>query len=77
MDMLLLLGEPLTETTHPGQITIVTTCISYLTTEGPGKGHGTNKLPPTGRIQKRSKGEISVQMSHQPSRILLVGVHLD
>ena len=60
---------------RPG--TIVTTCMSYLTTEGPGKGHRTNKLPPTGRIQKTSKGEISVQMSHQPPRILLAGIHLD
>ena len=37
--------------------TIVTTCMSYLTTGGPGKECGTNKLPPTGRIQERSKGE--------------------
>ena len=31
--------------------------MSYLTTGSPGKECGTNKLPPTGRIQERSKGE--------------------
>ena len=36
--------------------TTVTMCMSYLTTGGPGKEQGTNKLPPTGRIQERSKG---------------------
>ena len=35
----------------------VTTCMSYLTTGGPGKERGTNKLPPTGKIRERSKGE--------------------
>ena len=40
----------------------VTTCMSYLTTGGPGKEHGTNKLPPTRRIWERSKGE----RRHQP-----------
>ena len=37
----------------PGKI--VTTCMSYLTTGGPGKECRTNKLLPTGRIQERSK----------------------
>ena len=37
--------------------TRATTCMSYLTTGGPGKELGTNKLPPTRRIQERSKGE--------------------
>ena len=31
--------------------------MSYLTIEGPGKEHGTNKPPATGRIWERSKGE--------------------
>ena len=35
---------------------IATTFRSYLITGGPGKEHGTNKLPPTGRSQERSKG---------------------
>ena len=39
----------------PGMI--VTTCVSYLTTGGAGKEHGTDELPPTERIQERSKGE--------------------
>ena len=39
----------------PGKI--VTTCMIYLTTGGPSKEHKTNKLPPTGRIRKSSKGE--------------------
>ena len=36
---------------------IVTTCMSYLRTGGPGKERGTNKPPPSGRIQERSKEE--------------------
>ena len=48
---------------------IVTTCMSYLTTGGPGKECGTNKLLASGGIQERSKG------SHRPPRIL-VGIHL-
>ena len=36
---------------------IVTICMSYLTTGDPGKERGTNKLPPKGRIQERSKRE--------------------
>ena len=36
---------------------IVTTCMSYLTTGGPGKECRTNKLPASGGIQERSKGE--------------------
>jgi len=31
--------------------------MNYFTTGEPGKEHGTNKPPPIGRIQKRSKGE--------------------
>ena len=48
---------------------IVITCMSYLTTGGPGKECGTNKLLASGGIQERSKG------SHRPPRIL-VGIHL-
>ena len=56
---------------------IVTICMSYLTTGVPGKEHGTNKLSPTGRIQEGSKGERTpVNMSYQPPRILLAGIHL-
>ena len=36
---------------------VVTICMSYLTTGDPGKEWGTNKLPPMGRIQERSKRE--------------------
>ena len=35
--------------------------MSYRTTGGTGKEFRTNKLPPTGRIQEKSKGEISSQ----------------
>ena len=54
----------------------ITTCMSYLTTGGPGKELGTNKLPPTGRIQQRSGGERRLHMSYQPPRILLPEIHL-
>ena len=36
---------------------IVTTCMSYLTTGGLGKKHGTNRLLPTRGNQEWSKGE--------------------
>ena len=57
---------------------MVTTCLSYLTTRGPGKEHRTNRLPSTGRTQERSKGaeEMPVHMSYEPPRILLTGIHL-
>ena len=35
----------------------VATCTNYLTIGGPGKEFGIVKLPPTGRIWERSKGE--------------------
>ena len=38
---------------------MATTCMSYFTTGGPDKEHGTNKPPPTGRTWKRSKGDTS------------------
>ena len=31
--------------------------MSYFTTGGPEKEHGTNKPPPTGRVQETSKGD--------------------
>ena len=37
--------------------TTVTICTSYFMTGDPGKEHGANKPPPTGRIRERSKGE--------------------
>ena len=46
----------------PGKI--VTSCMSYLTAGGPDKEHRTNKLPPTGKIQERSKGERRLQSIH-------------
>ena len=41
----------------PWPATIATIYVSYFTTGGPGKEHGTNKPRPTGRVQKRSKGD--------------------
>ena len=46
-------GNILTKTSHPG--TIVTICVSYFITRGPGKVHRTNKPPPNGRIWERLK----------------------
>ena len=43
--------------------TIMTICVNYFTTGGPGKEHGTNKSPPTGKTQERSKGDTT---SHLP-----------
>lgn len=51
----LLLGEPLTRNHRPWPSPIVNICMSYLTTRGPGKERGTNKLPATGIIWERSK----------------------
>ena len=34
-------------------------------TGGPGKEHGTNKPPPTGRVQERSKGDTACPSSSQ------------
>ena len=46
-----------TDRNHPPWPGLITTTFrSYLITGGPGKEHGTNKLPPTGRSQERSKG---------------------
>ena len=55
---LVLLGEAhLNRLPWPG--TIVTVCMSCFRTRGPGKEHGTNKPPPTGRVWERSKGDIT------------------
>ena len=45
--------------------------MSYFTTGGPGKEHGTNKPPPTRRIQERSGGDASLyvlRIFQNPSR---------
>ena len=48
------LEETLTETAHdPG--TTVTVCLSHFPAGGPGKEHGTNKPPATGRVRETSK----------------------
>jgi len=47
--------------------------MGYLTTGGPGKEHGTNKPPPTGRIRDKSKETTHVL---PPPGILLVGIHI-
>ena len=42
--------------------------MSCFTTGGPGKEQGTNKLPPTGRAQERSKGDTKcLTTSQNPS----------
>ena len=52
-------------------------CTSYLTSGGPGKEWGTNKLTPTRKIRERSKGarDTSTYDSKSP-QILLDGIHL-
>ena len=40
-------------------------CMSCFTTGGPGKDHGTNKPPPTGRVQERSKGDTTCPTTSQ------------
>ena len=62
-------GSTVTETTQPG--TTVTICMSCFTTGGPRKEQGTNKPPPSGIVQERSKGDIMC-----PTRMLLAGIHL-
>ena len=49
--------------------TIVTICMSCFTTGGPGKEHGTNKPPPTGRVQERSKWDTTCLTTSQNSPI--------
>ena len=43
----------------------MTLYISGFTTGSPGREHGTNKPPPTGRVQERSKGDITCQTTSQ------------
>ena len=48
--------------------------MSCFTTGGPGKEHGTNKPPPTGRVRERSKGDTTCPTTSQnphwhPSRL--------
>ena len=58
---LVVLGDPADwhHPSWPGKM--VTTYMSYFTTGVPGEELGTNKLPRTGRIQDRSKGERRLQ----------------
>ena len=39
--------------------------MSYFMTRGPSKKHGTNKSPPTGRVQERSKGDATYSATSQ------------
>ena len=39
--------------------------MSCFTTGGPGKEYGTNKPPPTGRVQERSKGDTTCPTTSQ------------
>ena len=41
----------------PALGTTLNICMSHFTTGRPGEEHGTNKPPPTGRGQERSKGD--------------------
>ena len=41
--------------------------MSCFTTGGPGKEHRTNKLPPTGRVWERSKGDTTCPTTSQNS----------
>ena len=65
-----------TDCNHPPWVgKTVTSCMSYLTTGGPGKESRTNKLPPKGSVQEKSKGERRCQ-SMCPSRTHLAGILL-
>ena len=44
--------------------------MSCFTTGGPGKEHGTNKPSPTGRVQKRSKGDTTCLTTSQNPSLL-------
>ena len=54
-----------TDWNSPWPGTIVTICMSYFRTGGPGKEHETNKPPPTGRVQERSKGDTTCPTTSQ------------
>ena len=45
--------------------TTVTICLRYFITGGPGEEHRTNKPPPIGRIQARSKGDTTCLTTSQ------------
>ena len=60
-----------TETAHDGGTT-VTVGLSHFPTRGPGKEHGTNKPPPSGRVQEKSKGAPGAL----PPPRTLPGIHL-
>ena len=64
-------GNTLTETATPTPHrpgTVLTICMSCFMTGGPGKEHGTNKPPPTRRVQERSNGDTtSLTTSQNPS----------
>ena len=67
-----LLEETLTESAHPAG-TIVTASVSYFTTGGSHKEHGTNKPPPIGRIQEMSKGDTTCP-TNLPESFLLASI---
>ena len=64
-------GSTLTGPPWPG--TIVTICISCFMTGGPGKEHRTNKPPPIGRVQERSKGDTNMS-DHLPESFSLASI---
>ena len=52
----------------PGLDTTLTTCMSYLTTGGPGKNHGTDKLPTHQKNLGKVKGDATcLTTSQNPS----------
>ena len=69
----LVLGEAhwLKLPTWPG--TIVTICVSCFMTGDPDKEYRTNKSPPTGRVQERSKGDTPCPSTSQTP---LTSIHL-
>ena len=57
-------GSTLIETAlWPG--TIVTICMSCFMTGDPDKEYRTNKPPPTGRVQERSRGDTACSSTSQ------------
>ena len=52
-----LLGKRTGWSRPPWPGAIVTICVRCCTTGGPGREHGTNMLPPTGRVWEKSKGD--------------------
>jgi len=71
-----LLGE--TQRNHPSWLDpIVITCVSYITTRGPGRNlelTTATKWKNVGKVKRRK--EMPVHMSYQCGKILLTGVHL-